>query len=119
MMPLDDEAFDKAVDAALGDQLRADKAVCRKLWATLAESPFWRHVGSDKVAARSWRTAGDTIASIVGGSYLDWYDCAMPENHADILTVLHAFNWEPCDGESEAFNETSEWLRSVRGAGTS
>lgn len=112
-----DEAFDKMIEAALGDQLRSNKDVCRKLWATLAENPFWRHVGSDKVAARSWRTAGDTIAGIVGGSYLDWYDCAMPENHADILTALRAFNWEPCDGDTEEFNDADDWLKAVHGAG--
>lgn len=113
-----DEAFDRMLEAALGHQLRADKAVCRKLWATLAESPFWRHTSTRNVAARSWRTAGDSIARIVGGSYLDWYDCAMPENDPGVVVILRAFNWEPCDGDTEEFNEASEWLKAVRGAGT-
>jgi hypothetical protein len=90
-----DDAFEMAVERALGARIRADEATARAMWSALANVE-WRHVDGDE-ASYSFRAAGDMIAAIRGGGdYMDWYCCGPYATiRADIADVMRAQGWAP------------------------
>jgi hypothetical protein len=90
-----DDAFEMAVERALGARIRADEATARAMWSALANVD-WRHAYGDK-ASYSFRAAGDMIAAIRGsGDYMDWYCCGpWAEIRADIAAAMRAEGWAP------------------------
>lgn len=95
-----DDAFEIAVNAALGNRIRSDEELCRQMWSALA-NVSWKHANGD-TASYSFRAAGDMIAALRGeGEYMDWY-CSGPEAVVsdEIREAMAAQGWVP---------ETEEW----------
>lgn len=68
------DAFEAALEAALGERIRASEEVACEMWCALA-NVAWRHRDGTEVGY-SFRDAGGLIARTRGkGSYLDWYCC--------------------------------------------
>lgn len=101
-----EDAFEAAVNRALGDRLRAEPPgpgwgdpvaaagnLGTELWCALANCE-WSHENGD-TAGYSFRAAGDLIAAIRGeGNYMDWY-CSGPDGviSDQIATAMKAEGW--------------------------
>lgn len=92
------DAFEQAVNRALGARMRESEEMCRQMWSALANQD-WRHTNGD-TAGYSFRAAGDLIAAVRGsGDYMDWY-CSGPEGvvSAEIEEAMAVEGWRPDDG---------------------
>lgn len=92
-----EDEFESAVDAAMGDRLRASPSLGARLWGSLANVTWRRADGA--TAGYSFRAAGDLISAIVGvGDYMGWY-CSAPDGVVDdeIADLLAGGGWYPAD----------------------
>jgi hypothetical protein len=96
-----DDAFEVAVNRALGERIRADDKVACDMWCALADLG-WKHTNGD-TAAYSYRAAGDLVAAVRGrGMYMDWYCCGEEERVTEEIAVaMAAEGWTPDPGRYE------------------
>ena len=81
----EDDAFEMAVNRALGDRIRDDMGLACDMWSALANVE-WFHKDGDR-AGYSFRAAGDLVAAIFGQDtdYMTFY-CSGP--YATISTEI-------------------------------
>jgi hypothetical protein len=87
------DAFEMALNRALGDEMRKRDDLCAQIWSALA-NVNWTHENGE-TASYSFRAAGDLVAAIKGsGDYMDWY-CSGPYAtvSAEIADAMKAEGW--------------------------
>lgn len=95
------DAFEMAVNRALGDEIRFNDAIAREMWSALANVE-WKHENGD-TASYTFRAAGDMIAAIRGsGMYMDWY-CSGPYAtiSSRIENAMSSEGWIPDDDDPD------------------
>ena len=91
----EDDAFEAMVERTLGDIVRGDAIVSRKLWSALSNVQ-WQHATHGNVSY-SFRAAGDLVSALIGdGCYLDWY-CSGPSGEVaeEIREAFATEGWVP------------------------
>lgn len=85
--------FEAALEAAIGDRIRASDPDAAQAWGALANIEWFDENGD--TATYSFRAAGDLIAAIrKSGTYLDWY-CEARDTHVEpwIAKAMKAHGW--------------------------
>lgn len=103
------DAFEQAMERAVGDRVRQYEAAGVALWSALANVEWKSLAGAE--ASYSWREAGSVVAGIRRdrSSYLDWY-MSGPEGVVApwIEDALKAEGWtwrEPLDALVDRMTE--------------
>lgn len=88
-----EDRFERDVNEAIGDRVRASDEDARALWSALANVD-WKHESGDE-AGYSFRAAGDLIAALrKSGDYMDWYCCGEYAQVAEwISEAMAARGW--------------------------
>lgn len=95
--PDPNDAFEMAVERALGAAIRESNDVATAMWCAITNQD-WGHENGD-TASYSFRAAGDLVAAVRrSGDYCDWYMSGPAGTvRDDIKAALDREGWRPID----------------------
>lgn len=93
----EEDQFEMAIYKELGERMKTDDGLCRRVWGSLANVD-WTNANGD-TAGYSFRAAGDLVAAVRGsGMYMDWY-CSTNypsiDNEVRDALAKHGWSGEP------------------------